>query len=376
MRSRRPADRVVRAPLSQATRIARGPARDRASGSGRIVTHREFVAPVSAPDGLYNILGSYVLNPSNPTLFPWLSTIALKYETYRFLSLRFVYVARTSATTTGSVILSPEYDPDDPPPADLQAALTSANSIESVPWTDAKVNLPSTRLHSDTPRKFNRRFLDTSPASSKYDAGIMHFATEGINTTSTIGHIWVEYSVSLETPQLSASIASRVGSVAQFLKVAPTPVPANLDAEDMHVLAPILDFTEDTKLVNGTGVTSNPTDGNFTFPKGQFKIRLSYDYEAPKTEGKETIDTYTFLQPFLTIDGKTQLGPCIAASGNTAGTNGLHLAPSYELVIALTVPAIINFGLHYINAPRSGALAPTIGAITALSNILVEVLKS
>jgi len=56
------------------------------------VRHREFVTDVPAANAsIFSLFINSPINPGNGALFPWLSQIAIRYESYRFKNLRFVY---------------------------------------------------------------------------------------------------------------------------------------------------------------------------------------------------------------------------------------------------------------------------------------------
>jgi hypothetical protein len=85
------------------------------------IRHREFVTDVySGPDldngaTKFNTYLKYAINPANPGLFPWLSTIARNFQQFRFRGLLFSFESKSgygvssTNTTLGTVIIATDY---------------------------------------------------------------------------------------------------------------------------------------------------------------------------------------------------------------------------------------------------------------------------
>lgn len=67
--------------------------------NGTRICHREFIGNINAPENdteLNNFQLAFMgrINPGNPRVFPWLSSIATRFETFNFRNLRFIYEMR------------------------------------------------------------------------------------------------------------------------------------------------------------------------------------------------------------------------------------------------------------------------------------------
>jgi len=85
------------------------------TGSDVIIAHEEFVADVY-PSTAFKIQ-TYINNPGNPALMPWMSTLAGLYEEFELLGMVYCYkstCATVAASSTnmglGTVILATDYD--------------------------------------------------------------------------------------------------------------------------------------------------------------------------------------------------------------------------------------------------------------------------
>jgi len=171
--------------------------------SARIV-HRELIASVVG-SAAFAVPFSFPLNPGLAATFPWLSTQAQAWETYKFNRLRFCYYTRTGSNVPGSVMLVPDYDALDAAPATEQIASSYEDVAEDAPWKDICQELRATSMFSMGPRKFIRTGALPAGADIKtYDAG-QEFVCTTDGTAVNWGKLWVEYDVTLYTPQLSPS---------------------------------------------------------------------------------------------------------------------------------------------------------------------------
>jgi len=215
--------------------------------SARIV-HRELIASVVGSAG-FAVPFSFALNPGLPATFPWLSSQAQAWETYKFNRLRFCYYTRTGSNVPGSVMLVPDYDALDAAPATEQIASSYEDVAEDAPWKDICQELRATSMFSMGPRKFIRTGALPAGADIKtYDAG-QEFVCTTDGTAVNWGKLWVEYDVTLFTPQLPPGGSSV--SAAVHLAGA-TPTTANIVGS-----APVTTGTSGLISVTGSIVTFN-----------------------------------------------------------------------------------------------------------------------
>jgi hypothetical protein len=180
----------------------------RASADQCYVKHRELVTNISGTSSAAFVLANtFALNPGIQATFPWLSTMAQNWETYRFRKLRFCYYTRTGSTTVGSVVFCPDYDAADAAPANESLASTFKDVQEDVPWKDIITPLSPIPLDQPQSRKYIRTGALAANLDIKtYDAGNLFVFTVDSAAAAAWGKLWVEYEVDLFTPQSQSSI--------------------------------------------------------------------------------------------------------------------------------------------------------------------------
>jgi hypothetical protein len=167
---------------------------------GVLVTHSEYVKDVeghAAGTGDYNV-ESFPINPGMKTTFRWLGGLANNYEKYVFKALKLTYRPIVGTDTKGVVIISPDFDPLDPPPPSKSHAMSAVHTVRSAAWENVVCNIPVDKLNIE---RFIRNKLVTGTDLKTYDIMNAHVATEGV--TGKIGELYVEYTVLLHTPQMS-----------------------------------------------------------------------------------------------------------------------------------------------------------------------------
>jgi hypothetical protein len=102
------------------------------------IQHREFVDLIyfQANTGDAFLPIQYPLNPGMDQTFSWLSNIAINWERYKFHKLTFHFLTRVPSTTTGSVLMAPDYDPADAAPIDELTMMSYQDAREDVAWKD------------------------------------------------------------------------------------------------------------------------------------------------------------------------------------------------------------------------------------------------
>jgi len=173
------------------------------------VTHREYFADVGMPaDGLFHILSApysqgWAINPGNQDIFPWLHEIALRFETYTFERLEFHYQPMIPTTQSGAIYFAVDYDAVDTAPATKQTMLQYAGLARGPVWKDFKHFSTKEQLK----KILKRNTLNQAPPSNAdprlYNVGNLFIACDDvINAAPVRAEVWVDYTVTLQTPQL------------------------------------------------------------------------------------------------------------------------------------------------------------------------------
>lgn len=192
------------------------------NGDGRVcIKHREYIADIAGSVNFTAV--EYPINPGLVNTFPWLGTLAIAYESYKFKHLSFIFESSKSTTTNGSVMMTVDFDPNDDGPSTKAQALAYNNAIRGPPWETFTYVCSKGDL-----AKLNQKFirygaLTTGQDSILYDVGNLFVCTSGLADTSVIGELHVEFEVEFYTPQFdltayalstSAKIVSSAGITA------------------------------------------------------------------------------------------------------------------------------------------------------------------
>jgi hypothetical protein len=169
------------------------------------VVHRELVASISGGSTTaFAVASTLALNPGISSTFPWLSSLAVNWEMYRFNRLGVRYYTRCGSGTAGSVIMSPDYDAADPAPSTELVASSNMGAVEDAPWKDQFLNLRPAELHALGPKKYVRSVALAANLDLKtYDAGNVFICTVDSAAAAGWGKIWVEYDVTFYSPQVN-----------------------------------------------------------------------------------------------------------------------------------------------------------------------------
>lgn len=201
--------RVRHAPVAKSRQRTTGKPSMKSNGTSITVTHTELIETVSRANNTFSWQKWYV-NPGNPLTFPWLSRLAPNYESYKFNKLRFEFSTSSPTTLGGTVCMAADYDASDASPTSKAVMMSYAGAKRSAPWDDLSMQCTGTRRYNDT------HFISTDENRASYTPGDIRttdvctfiLATEGLNLTQTtdIGELYVSYSVTLSTPQLSVAL--------------------------------------------------------------------------------------------------------------------------------------------------------------------------
>jgi len=173
-----------------------------------VIRNREFIIDVPGSVA-YAITVPLSINPGNVASFPWLSSIANSYEAYHFRRLRFEFVPNRGTSTSGSVWMAVDYDASDSPPTSKVELASFSHSVRSSIWSP--LNMDCSRQDMDLVRKRFTAHQGVSTGNDRklYDVGNVYVAIQGAPDTNSVGDLWVDYEVELETPQMNNPIAMR-----------------------------------------------------------------------------------------------------------------------------------------------------------------------
>jgi len=261
--------RQVAAPVSigVVTKIA-GP-KYRASKNGSVcISHKELIGDVNGSVN-FSVLRSRI-NPGLSTMFPWLSSVAPNYESYKFKRLHFKYVPSCSTSATGVVYLTVEFDPQDSIPTSERQIASYDGAVTGSVWTRHEYNCAARNLHKRS-SYFVRNGTVPDNELQLYDVGYVIGATSGNADNSLLGKLWVEYEVELITPQLNDLAVGN--SLSLFSTGAGKVIPVNTGNAPLvsSINGSVITYTATAPYqalvaynIAGTGLTNPPVGGTAT----------------------------------------------------------------------------------------------------------------
>jgi hypothetical protein len=183
------------------------------NGDGVVMCHKEYLTDIVGSTGF--AIQSYNINPGLVSTFPYLSQIALNFETYRLNGLIFEYrptsgsAISTSSAALGTVIMATNYDPAD-------NLFLNKQQMDSYEFSTSCVPFES-MIHPVECKPFSNvldvQYIRTGgvPAGEDiqfYDRGLFQIATQGMQSAYTAGELWVSYDVQLLKPRILPNLVN------------------------------------------------------------------------------------------------------------------------------------------------------------------------
>lgn len=330
---------ALSAPAANGTYVKHTKARMRSSPSGMTVRHREYIQDiVFGTAGDYENVVTLPINPGNVEMFPWLASIATRFETYSFKSLRFIYEPQCGTENEGTVMMAVDFDVVDAPPVDKLQFMTYDGAVRSPPWFAAVYDCAKYNLH-----KFKQNYITSDFAAptgtdpKTYFIGNLFVATQSQSDPFTAGELYVEYEIALSTPQLS-DLQSAAGYVSQTARE--TTGLYNVPAYATGELDVITEFDTPNSLLDGSYIIAKP---------GAYLVYA--EASAPNNVGSFAIGFFVTPPP----PGITQASSLILTNEN--GT-GFGFASTVFGVANLTDP--VYFKIFADLSGATGAIVVTL----------------
>jgi len=261
-----------------------------------------------------------------------LSTIAQRYETYRFRRIEFGYDARCATSQVGTVGLVFDFDALDPAPVSQMDALSYHDKAADVPWKEQCVRLDLAQ-GDRLPSRYTRVGVPAGSYDIKtYDVGRLHVFTDGVGAVSNLGLLRVDYEVDLFTPQIQdpmgGSFYSTAGLTAAKLFGTNAVVTAGSNLPGSIVDGSfVFDQTFEGLVYLGvSGVDlAAPALVVITGPSGSVAQLLDDDIGSADTEGT--------MQIRVRATPGTTLTPQLTSATSVAGTIAMFSCAGYDSLI-------------------------------------------
>ncbi len=277
-----------------------------------IVTESEYIGEVSAANfPNFNVV-QYPINPGQASTFPWLATIASRFEKYTFLSLSFEYKKEVSEFAPlgqqGKVMMSVDWDASDPAPATKQQIEDTDPHSDAMPSQTFRLNLKSRDLaHPTTIARYVRPGgLPGASDIKTYDVGNLNVATIGTQANGAVGELHVHYRVKLEKPVLESGLAPANNSVSSWVEANGQPI----------LTGAVAQLAMSNNMSNGIPIVKT-TLGVFTPPAGNYLVDWGIFYSSATTAS-----VTSFAGSFL--KNGTQIAPGVNYQGPANQALSLH----------------------------------------------------
>lgn len=165
------------------------------------IKHREFICDLVGTSDFLNRV--FNVNPSDPTVFKWLSQISGRFAKYQMRGLVFQYIPSSSAignaanASLGTIIMASNYNVTSSPFDSKQDMEASEYSISDMPC-NAFIHAVECDPQEQTVRNKYVTRQGNDPAFTEHVN--FQVATVGMQSEYKIGELWVAYDVVLMDP--------------------------------------------------------------------------------------------------------------------------------------------------------------------------------
>lgn len=243
---------VVPVAVAYGNRVTKPASQIQPTAGGVRISNTEYVSEIFGSVNFNAV--AQTIQPGNAVLFPWLSGIAYLYESYTFEKLSFHFKTEKSASTNGTILMAVDYDVTDLAPINKQQIMTYSGAVRTQPWANTTLSCPVSDLQKIKTRYVNTGIVLPNTDPKLYDVGKLFSCTQGCADTSPLGELYVEYVISLRTPQYDPAVFASIGS--------------NYSTGSVGITAARLLGTTPTLNVAGSGMSIqyDVNTGVFTFP--------------------------------------------------------------------------------------------------------------
>lgn len=315
-------------------------------GNGTIVRHREYIQDIS-PSFFFN-LQSFIINPGNPELFPWLSALASNYEEYRFKGLIFEYKPMSASAFLGTagnvglgtVVMATQYNV-------LFPNFPDKRTMENYEFAcSAKPN--ETFIHPVECAKaqtvLEHQYVQAAGTSITGDARFYHLgnfqlATQGFDTAATgiVGELWASYEVELYKPKLT-------------LPLGITNLTAHFQSTSGSIVTTSAPFPTGSVLTTGSTCNCLIDTANIYFPtncQGVFLITVHWDYTSSATgfTGLSVIYANCIEVNLFHSDSTSQTGTAATMSSTDQFVVRLQLEPANSSTMTFSATGVPTTGI-------------------------------
>jgi len=244
----------------------------------------------------------FVLNPGNPTTFPWFNKIASLYERYKFTMLEFYFQHDVSQFNTqgasGLVLLSALYDAASAAPQTKQQIEATDPRVICMPNENSVLSLAPQGMHPiGTPKFVRGAALPGATDIKTYDAGTLYASTQGMALDNKeVGELHVRYKGFLYDRILDSSAAQAPQNFSVSQLISSTAISP---ATGVGASLPFAHTAAASGYVNGLSVVNN--GGLITLPAGNYMVQVQAQFLFSGAGVTTVIDIRKNLNSILPI---------------------------------------------------------------------------
>lgn len=257
------------------------------SANSVVIRHRELI--IGSIPGSINFQVPYAItiNPGLATTFPWLSSVADRYQYYRTRYCRLVYIPIAPTSAAGDVIISPVYNVTLPVPLTESVMVAAVGTVEDSCWKTIEVDMDTEAMNfGPGPRKVVRATAMAGDARV-FDAAVVYVGTNNETNTSAIGKLFIDYAFEFYDPiasDITTLLAPSRTSVFTLNGIAVT-------ASGVPAVLNLSSAIYDPLIVNSFGV-GYPTP-TITPPAGAYYVRVWYAFSSTASFTNMQLNLFT-----------------------------------------------------------------------------------
>lgn len=205
-KNRKTFSRGANQPIARTNRYRNRGARYQAGPNGTLtVKHTEYITDILSDVSNDWELSTYLLNPGDVTVFPWLNKLATNYEKYVVDSFVVHYEPVCSTTVNGGFSMLIDYDASDTNVPSKQVFFNSQNATTAPYHAESKLTSTRNQLNSFFKEKSVRTVSSDPSNRREYDFGRLMIArdpTPGISAGTQLGRLFFTYTFTFKIPAL------------------------------------------------------------------------------------------------------------------------------------------------------------------------------
>jgi hypothetical protein len=272
-----------------------------------------------------------MIQPGDPSVFPWLNKIARNFEYYKVKRLSARYENACSTTTPGQILLFWDYDVSDPVPGTFaQASVMSGNKL-SAPWDHFQLAASTAAIHRQEPAYY---VAASATANRLNDACSLMICTIPPSGSESVvwGNIWLDFTVEFSVPAYETSVSEEQGTLTIYEQPVVNPTIATSDGSlinDATAVSPVLDGLS---LGPISPQTSLSVGGMVQVPPGRYRVGTTPNVRGTigSTSNSQVISTAT---SFAVSDSDNIVAAVTTPASSTSAIEPNALAGSYQYIV-------------------------------------------